>query len=120
MIRRPPRSTLFPYTTLFRSRPSPRPSSLRMRRWSRWRERTYPHPPSFPPRLRLRSAHPVRRSHRRTRPETRPGGRRPTPGTSSEHELYALVLPALALVARDPHLPHLARVGDVRAAVGLR
>src|SRR2546430_9955112 len=29
MIRRPPRSTLFPYTTLFRSRPSPRWS------WSR-------------------------------------------------------------------------------------
>src|SRR3712207_7368069 len=28
MIRRPPRSTLFPYTTLFRSRP-------RRRRWSR-------------------------------------------------------------------------------------
>src|SRR5256885_4980945 len=28
MIRRPPRSTLFPYTTLFRSsRPSPRPAS---------------------------------------------------------------------------------------------
>src|SRR6266542_5186398 len=26
MIRRPPRSTLFPYTTLFRSRPSARPS----------------------------------------------------------------------------------------------
>src|SRR3712207_8190042 len=25
MIRRPPRSTLFPYTTLFRSRPRPRP-----------------------------------------------------------------------------------------------
>src|SRR3712207_7273959 len=25
MIRRPPRSTLFPYTTLFRSRPLPRP-----------------------------------------------------------------------------------------------
>src|SRR3712207_7170799 len=25
MIRRPPRSTLFPYTTLFRSRPDPRP-----------------------------------------------------------------------------------------------
>src|SRR5260221_1804835 len=25
MIRRPPRSTLFPYTTLFRSRPHPRP-----------------------------------------------------------------------------------------------
>src|SRR5258708_11461235 len=26
MIRRPPRSTLFPYTTLFRSHPYPRPS----------------------------------------------------------------------------------------------
>src|SRR3712207_6975596 len=26
MIRRPPRSTLFPYTTLFRSRRSPRPA----------------------------------------------------------------------------------------------
>src|SRR2546430_11470390 len=26
MIRRPPRSTLFPYTTLFRSRPGPRPA----------------------------------------------------------------------------------------------
>src|SRR5256885_1482512 len=26
LIRRPPRSTLFPYTTLFRSRPKPRPS----------------------------------------------------------------------------------------------
>src|SRR6266576_3531252 len=30
MIRRPPRSTLFPYTTLFRSR-APRPRSLRRR-----------------------------------------------------------------------------------------
>src|SRR3712207_7870681 len=28
MIRRPPRSTLFPYTTLFRSRPLPRRSCL--------------------------------------------------------------------------------------------
>src|SRR5260370_11014794 len=27
MIRRPPRSTLFPYTTLFRSRPTPLPRS---------------------------------------------------------------------------------------------
>src|SRR6266511_5683489 len=32
MIRRPPRSTLFPYTTLFRSRPRP----------ARWRERGGP------------------------------------------------------------------------------
>src|SRR3989442_9787799 len=30
MIRRPPRSTLFPYTTLFRSRRDPRPVSLAM------------------------------------------------------------------------------------------
>src|SRR3712207_8701856 len=29
MIRRPPRSTLFPYTTLFRSRAGIRPSALR-------------------------------------------------------------------------------------------
>src|SRR5258708_24890809 len=29
MIRRPPRSTLFPYTTLFRSRPSPVPKAAR-------------------------------------------------------------------------------------------
>src|SRR2546425_9091594 len=28
MIRRPPRSTLFPYTTLFRSRPSSTPSPM--------------------------------------------------------------------------------------------
>src|SRR3712207_6884695 len=29
MIRRPPRSTLFPYTTLFRSLPDPRPGTSR-------------------------------------------------------------------------------------------
>src|SRR5260370_3587557 len=33
MIRRPPRSTLFPYTTLFRSRNSPR-ESLAISRWN--------------------------------------------------------------------------------------
>src|SRR2546426_10386088 len=34
MIRRPPRSTLFPYTTLFRSgsRPQPRPETPKVRR----------------------------------------------------------------------------------------
>src|SRR2546427_4700913 len=32
MIRRPPRSTLFPYTTLFRSRRSPSSDSVRSRR----------------------------------------------------------------------------------------
>src|SRR6266550_5787032 len=31
MIRRPPRSTLFPYTTLFRSRPLPGPGAVRRR-----------------------------------------------------------------------------------------
>src|SRR5215467_15882966 len=46
MIRRPPRSTLFPYTTLFRSRPSrPRPARAgghgpRSRRGSRSEEHT--------------------------------------------------------------------------------
>src|SRR5438034_7287337 len=32
MIRRPPRSTLFPYTTLFRSLPRPRPEARPSRR----------------------------------------------------------------------------------------
>src|SRR5436305_7379839 len=32
MLRRPPRSTLFPYTTLFRSRPRARPRPCRPRR----------------------------------------------------------------------------------------
>src|SRR5437667_1053164 len=32
MIRRPPRSTLFPYTTLFRSEPDPGGGDLRQRR----------------------------------------------------------------------------------------
>src|SRR6476620_12162645 len=31
MIRRPPRSTLFPYTTLFRSHPAEQPDALRER-----------------------------------------------------------------------------------------
>src|SRR5205807_5335137 len=35
MIRRPPRSTLFPYTTLFRSRPPRRGSPTRLRPQSR-------------------------------------------------------------------------------------
>src|SRR5256885_8108876 len=36
MIRRPPRSTLFPYTTLFRSRPSKCIARSRVRRWRDW------------------------------------------------------------------------------------
>src|SRR5260370_6621106 len=36
MIRRPPRSTLFPYTTLFRSYEYPGPGLLPVRRPARW------------------------------------------------------------------------------------
>src|SRR3712207_6990567 len=36
MIRRPPRSTLFPYTTLFRSRSSRRRRGRRGPGWRRW------------------------------------------------------------------------------------
>src|SRR5438874_4090120 len=40
MIRRPPRSTLFPYTTLFRSREGPTSGrSLRMLRHQQWMSR---------------------------------------------------------------------------------
>src|SRR5258708_29513677 len=51
MIRRPPRSTLFPYTTLFRSAPTgqrlavdrgERPEPGGARRMSRWIESSYP------------------------------------------------------------------------------
>src|SRR5262245_64866298 len=35
MIRRPPRSTLFPYTTLFRSAPDRAPFRARPSRWNR-------------------------------------------------------------------------------------
>src|SRR2546430_10271380 len=43
MIRRPPRSTLFPYTTLFRSRDDCSISSIRLRRWNE------PKKPRVPP-----------------------------------------------------------------------
>src|SRR3712207_7641209 len=47
MIRRPPRSTLFPYTTLFRSAggPAPRPDGRRRQA----RRRSRPPPSAFPP-----------------------------------------------------------------------
>src|SRR2546426_8456931 len=43
MIRRPPRSTLFPYTTLFRSRRSP-PAALRQRKIPSVEPRERPNP----------------------------------------------------------------------------
>src|SRR3712207_8224434 len=60
MIRRPPRSTLFPYTTLFRSRRAPaaavrwriRPGRARPREWpaasARPARRSFPPPPPAP------------------------------------------------------------------------
>src|SRR2546430_6745374 len=61
MIRRPPRSTLFPYTTLFRSRPGDRAGggrsllerALRHRR----RERRHPDPDEDRKSTRLNSSH---------------------------------------------------------------
>src|SRR3712207_8279520 len=78
MIRRPPRSTLFPYTTLFRSRP-PAPVRLQLpprphpagRVGQPPHHRHRPHPPPHPP------------------PSTRRGRSSPTPGCrdprSEEH-----------------------------------
>src|SRR3712207_7734255 len=60
MIRRPPRSTLFPYTTLFRSRLPPqgaiRPGFLHVHRDKRgraWPPARRPFPPVLGPRLEL-------------------------------------------------------------------
>src|SRR3712207_6977806 len=53
MIRRPPRSTLFPYTTLFRSSasgPSARGSSRRPATRPRSARPRHPRPPRLPPR----------------------------------------------------------------------
>src|SRR3712207_7661304 len=70
MIRRPPRSTLFPYTTLFRSSPCPRTS--RGRAPAPWRRRTRPP-------LRLASGTPARTTGSAP-PATRLG-----PARSEEH-----------------------------------
>src|SRR3712207_9297952 len=69
MIRRPPRSTLFPYTTLFRSRQRPRPSArppttaarvvrARVRAARRRRPRS-----CIPPRTSRRAARPRSEEH---------------------------------------------------------
>src|SRR3712207_8766875 len=45
MIRRPPRSTLFPYTTLFRSQPRPGGGDLPVDGQRRHHQRQWPRPP---------------------------------------------------------------------------
>src|SRR3712207_8195028 len=49
MIRRPPRSTLFPYTTLFRSPPAPRPRPVHAARGTGGHEGGEPLPPGRAP-----------------------------------------------------------------------
>src|SRR3712207_8577003 len=57
MIRRPPRSTLFPYTTLFRSRPAQLDKEVHGPRWHRaQRETLSPSTVHQPPCLLLRPA----------------------------------------------------------------
>src|SRR2546430_12703516 len=76
MIRRPPRSTLFPYTTLFRSHVgiAPPPPLLLPPRGTR-------------PRLRCRNGQPPRTRHRReSRARPRSGGS-PPPGISPVRRL---------------------------------
>src|SRR2546425_9408588 len=62
MIRRPPRSTLFPYTTLFRSRPAPAPRGVRGLPWPAARRRGWPRPHATAPPAR----HAARRSEEHT------------------------------------------------------
>src|SRR5258708_15954268 len=81
MIRRPPRSTLFPYTTLFRSPPGPRdPGPLPPRRGAfrpeRGRRHRRPFPLQPPPRQgrkgHLQRKEPALRRRRQDRKSTRP------------------------------------------------
>src|SRR5262245_62488894 len=57
MIRRPPRSTLFPYTTLFRSRGGDRTSYKRVPTWDEFPTCPIPHPPRDRKSTRLNSSH---------------------------------------------------------------
>src|SRR2546425_3608190 len=68
MIRRPPRSTLFPYTTLFRSlSPAPPRPGIRTRPRPAWRAAATPAPPR---RLRCGSACTCRPAPRRSEEHT--------------------------------------------------
>src|SRR3712207_8879460 len=53
MIRRPPRLTLFPYTTLFRSRSTASPRSVTRRTWHASGANSQPHDDMKPPRPRI-------------------------------------------------------------------
>src|SRR5699024_12840378 len=57
LIRRPPRSTLFPYTTLFRSRPSRRACRPRARGALAWLPRVRRRAQTQPPRRRRSEEH---------------------------------------------------------------
>src|SRR3989442_6188889 len=127
MIRRPPRSTLFPYTTLFRSHLGER--SFRDSRW-RASARTIPGPPPVLPKRRAQG-----RAARETAPEQlRLAVRR-------DHLLQIAAGPSRAKVSpprrvpgrgpREPALRHVAdkaaatvdalhRIGSVRSAVEAR
>src|SRR2546430_1089975 len=92
MTRRPPRSTLFPYPTLFRSRSAPRPGRAarrsrppgRCRRRTRWRSR--PWRGAGRPRCSRRAAPPTSR-----RPGSRPADRKSTRLNSSHSQIsYAV------------------------------
>src|SRR3712207_7063743 len=77
MIRRPPRSTLFPYTTLFRSGGDVRRTAL--------------HPAQPPGARRVRGVRPVRRGLRGAVPPADPRDRKSTPLNSSHANIsYAV------------------------------
>src|SRR5256886_8701119 len=71
MIRRPPRSTLFPYTTLFRSRPAHEELPEAPHRGTECRERApQPHPEGDDRATRLEVAHDTERQRRRSEEHT--------------------------------------------------
>src|SRR3712207_9542481 len=76
MTRRPPRSTLFPYATLFRSRPQED---------GRAEERRPPGPDPLRHRARLRPCRTLPRRPRRLRARDRPHPPEPRPPRSEEH-----------------------------------
>src|SRR2546426_7105768 len=82
MIRRPPRSTLFPYTTLFRSPPQPPPPRPPRDPAARPRRRPPDRPPHEPPRRAPRVAG-VGRAHGRPHPVPPRGDRKSTRLNSS-------------------------------------